>query len=519
MRKTQVLIVGAGPTGLMMACQLTLLDIPFRIIEKNSGPTTQSRALGVQARTLETYEQLGIADTAVKQGLRVTGVNYIAGKIRRHIPIANMGEGLSAFPYLLILEQSKNEELLLDFLERHNKKVEWETTLLSLSQTKDSVSTVIQKGEHKETLTIDYLADCEGARSVVRHALSIPLKGATYKQLLYVLDCKVEAPFKDDEVYLSFEHETFVAFFPLGHGKWRVIGVLPSYITDKSEATFEDIKNHFKENTDIKAALSEPNWLSAYHSHHRCVENFRAGRCFLVGDAAHIHSPVGAQGMNTGLEDASNLAWKLAFVLQNKAKEGILDSYNEERLPFAKRLVTTTDRIFSLVVGKNIFEVVFTRIIAPTVIQNALKHTFSRSLMFKTISQTGVNYPHSQLSTDATNGAFSKNTPKPGDRLPYALIDLGKKDNIQDMVTPVKFHLFVFSGKNTIPQDIYEAIQPYAESIDVTTIAYDRNSTLYKKFGIKTSGYYLVRPDMYIAYKSANMDTSHFAKYLSRFLV
>jgi len=508
----QVLIVGAGPTGLMMACQLAIQNIPFRIVEKNAGITTQTRAIGVQARSLEIFRQMGFADKAVEEGQPTKAVNYLNKNTHLRIPIGEIGKGLSEFPYLLMLEQSKTEKFLLDFLHSYKVDVEWDTELISFSQNEDGVrSTVKTKNNKEETLITDYIVGADGAHSAVRHQLSIPLAGATYKQSLYVLDCQVDGPFKDDEVYLSFGHETFVAFFPMKHNLWRIVSALPPEVTNDKEVTFEDIHKHFSETTDVKVTLSHPKWLSAYHSHHRCVSHFREGRAFLAGDSAHIHSPVGAQGMNTGLQDAYNLGWKLALVLQKKAKPVLLDTYNVERLPNAKRLVETTDRVFSMVVAKNIFEIIFTRYIIPMFVTIGTHFSGTRKLLFQTVSQIGIHYPDSLLATNAAYGSFNDSAAKPGDRLPYV-------GDIQNLIDGKQFVVLLFTDKNnTLQADLEAFVKEYKELMKITVVNPSEN--IASAFDMQDGGFYLVRPDMYIAYRSKGFDKKHLGKYLEQFLI
>jgi 2-polyprenyl-6-methoxyphenol hydroxylase-like FAD-dependent oxidoreductase len=521
MQKPEVLIIGAGPTGLMMACQLALFGVPFRIIEKNAHPVKESRALGIQARTLEIFRQMGIVDRFLQQGQITKGLTYIAGNIQRHIPLSELGKGLSEFPFLLMHEQSKTEKVFNDFLQKYNTYVEWSTELVSFTQDDSGVTAVIKHDGKEETVVVDYLFGADGARSVVRHDLGIELAGATYHQLLYVLDCDVSSPlFKDKEVYLTFSPKAFTAFFPLAHNVWRIIGVVPEEVAHKEQITFEDIKKHFSENISFPVTITHPNWLSIYHSHHRCVKKFRVGRCFLGGDAAHVHSPVGAQGMNTGLQDAYNLAWKLAFVLKIKADSSLLDTYNEERLPFAKRLVETTDRVFSLVVSKNIFKTLFTKHIAPLIMQNAIKYNFSREFMFLTISQTGISYPHSALSQNASVGDFSKSAPLPGDRLPYYMFsDTNDKTiNIQEYITSTMMELLIFEGVTSSSDSLISFCEKYKDSIHTTVIKKNQNTKeLFRRFGIIENGYFLVRPDIYIAYRNQGMDIEQLQVYLERF--
>jgi 2-polyprenyl-6-methoxyphenol hydroxylase-like FAD-dependent oxidoreductase len=528
---TGVLIAGAGPTGLMMACQLARFGIPFRIIEKNSGPTTQSRALAIQARSLELFAQMGIADKAVQQGKIARGVNYVVnGQITQRISLEGHGRALTAFPYLLILDQSRTEQLLIDYLERHGHSVEWQTELVSFAQDQNGVSATLKRTEGEdgsrsvqEEVHAGWLAGADGAKSVVRHTLGIPFGGRTYRYSLYVLDCKVDFPFKDDEGYIAFSDTSFAAFFPMTEGRCRIISILPEGLSDKAEVTFDDVARDFASRMQMNVMLSDPKWISVYHSHHRYVATFRKGRCFLAGDAAHIHSPVGAQGMNTGLQDAHNLAWKLALVISGEADERLLDTYNEERLPLAKSLVRTTDRLFSIVLNKSRLALFWITRVAPKALGLALTEKHLARFAFTMVSQIGIRYRNSRLSEDASFGDFPGRAPKPGDRLPYVRFGDGPaRENIQDRIQGPAFHMFVFPGPayRTETEPLIAVAGAFGDAVVVDTIPLAAGTEgLYKAFGVPKGGCYLVRPDMYVAYRSAGFEPRHLEQYLDRFLV
>jgi 2-polyprenyl-6-methoxyphenol hydroxylase-like FAD-dependent oxidoreductase len=520
-----VLIVGAGPTGLMLACQFERFGIPYRIIEKNSAPTTQSRALAIQARSLELFAQMGIAQKAVEQGKRAKAVNYVArGKLAQRISLEGHGEALTAFPYLLILDQSRTERLLIDFLDQHDHAVEWQTELVAFTERSDGVVATLKRadGTH-ERVQAAWLVGADGAKSVVRQLLAIPFGGKTYKYSLFVLDCVVDLPFKDDEGYIAFSDTSFAAFFPMTEGRCRVISMLPEELSDKEQITFADVAHDFAARMQMDVKLSDPKWLSVYHSHHRYVATFHHGRCFLAGDAAHIHSPVGAQGMNTGLQDAHNLAWKLAMVISGQAGRNALETYNEERLPIAKRLVRTTDRVFSLTLNTNPLARFWIMYVAPKALALVLNEKHLARFAFTTISQIGIRYRTSSLSRDASIGAFPRHAPQPGDRLPYVLFhEQEKKVNIQDKLKEPAFHLFVFPGTQTETeaQALQDAADRFDRAIVVETILLTgATKPLYETLGVQHGGCYLVRPDMYIAYRSAALNAEHFEHYLERFLI
>ena len=431
-----------------MACQLARFEIPFRIIDKNEGPTTQSRALVIQPRSLEIFEQMGIAERAVKQGRTFQTINYVVnGKLAQRVPLGNFGKGLTQFPFLLILEQSKTEPLLIDFLRQQGHDVEWRTDLASFSQSNSGVSATLKHLDKDETIETDWLIGADGASSPVRKSLDIPFGGETYKESLFVLDCKINWPFKDDEAAIALSKDAFGLFFPMTDGRCRVSGIVSEEYAEKDAISFDEVNRQFAKNLKMDVTLSDPQWISLYHAHHRYVSQFRKSRCFLAGDAAHVHSPAGAQGMNTGLQDAYNLAWKLALVLRGQAEETILDTYQEERLPIARKLVQTTDRVFGITVSQNPF-VIFWRVhVMPRLVALIPKEKHLFRFAFRLISQIGIHYRNSSLSRNASLGSFPRKAPRPGDRLPFVRFqEENKQVNIQDKVKGPAFHLFLFPG-------------------------------------------------------------------------
>ncbi len=535
MIKTTVLIIGAGPTGLMMACQLTILGIDFIIVEKDPSTTFESRAIGIQARTLEIFSQMGIADTFVKEGNSATIIDFVTnGKVREHIPLSGLGTGLTQFPFLLFLEQSRTEAILVDFLKRHKKTVLWDTTVESLTQDADKTTSVIKYKDGKErkdsqenprsveTIEADWVVGADGAHSIVRHTLGIELAGKTYKQSLFVLDCNISSPILSS-THLStvFSSTTFAALFPMPNNHWRIVGEIPPRLYGRDTITFDDIAQDFAQRTHVEITLSNPYWISLYRAHHRCVNTFKKGRCFLVGDAGHIHSPVGAQGMNTGFQDAYNLAWKLAFVHKKLAKEELLDTFNEDRMPFAKKLVETTDRAFSVIVAGGKIGAFFRTRMAPKVIKFVLSYKLSRQFAFRTVSQIGISYHSSSLSQHASFGKFPRSAPLPGDRLPYILYKDGDKEiNIQDNIKISHMQLLLFTGNDQDLPSIENIAKKYDKAIALTKIPLTNSTkSLYEKFGIQKNGYYLVRPDMYVAYRSSGEIPLDFETYLSKFFL
>lgn len=518
--KPPVLIVGAGPTGLMMASQLARFGIPFRIIEKNEGPTTQSRALVIQPRSLEIFGQMDIAQRAVKQGRTFQTINYVVnGKLAQRVPLGDFGKGLTEFPYLLILEQSKTEPLLIDFLRHQDHDVEWRTELSSFSQSDSGVSATLKHLDKEETIETDWLIGADGAKSIVRKILDIPFGGETYKESLFVLDCKINWPFRDDEAAIGLSKDAFGLFFPMTNGRCRVSGIVSEEYADKDTISFDEVNRDFAKNLKMDVTLSDPQWISLYHAHHRYVAQFRKGRCFLAGDAAHVHSPAGAQGMNTGLQDAYNLAWKLALVIRGQAQQTILDTYQEERLPIARKLVQTTDRLFGITVSQNPL-VVFWRVhVMPHLVALIPKEQHLLKFAFRLISQIGIDFRDSSLSRNASFGSFPRKAPRPGDRLPFVTFQDGNKlVNIQAEVKAPAFHLLVFPGNQSEEKTkhIRQVVDAQSGMIEVQTIPLTSGTkALYEFLGVQDGGYYLVRPDMYIASRSNRLSEQHLKMFLT----
>jgi len=340
---------------------------------------------------------------------------------------------------------------------------------------------------------------------------------------LFVLDCKIDWAFKDDEAAIPLSKNAFGLFFPMTNGRCRVSGIVSEEYADKDTISFDEVNPDFAKDLKMDITLSDPEWISLYHAHHRYVAHFRKGRCFLAGDAAHVHSPAGAQGMNTGLQDAYNLAWKLTTVIRGNAEEKLLDTYHEERLPIARKLVHTTDRVFGITVSQNPF-VAFWRVhVIPRLVALIPKEKHLRRFAFRLISQIGIHYRNSSLSRDGSRGSFPRKAPRPGDRLPFTTFhENNELINIQDKVKAPAFHLLLFS-KN-ISEEKIKAIRAlvdqYSNVIRMEVISFSRSTTdLYEAFGVQNGGYYLVRPDLYIVHRSAKFNVEHLKAFLKRIAI
>lgn len=326
MKQSDVLIIGAGPTGLVLALWLTRLGVKVRIVDKMPKPGTTSRALAVQARTLELYRQLDLTDAVLKLGHKVPAVNlWVKGKPAARLPFERIGSDLTPYSFLHIFPQDQHERLLIDRLEALGVPVERQTELVSFSDESARVIARLSGPEgRQETCEASYIAGCDGAHSTVRETIGTGFPGGTYRQVFYVADVEAAGPPVDGELHVDLDEADFLAVFPLaGQGRARLIGTVRDERADRIETLkFEDVSD--RAIAHLKVDVRKVNWFSTYHVHHRVAEHFRKGRAFLVGDAAHIHSPAGGQGMNTGIGDSINLAWKLAAVLYLDATQVVL---------------------------------------------------------------------------------------------------------------------------------------------------------------------------------------------------
>lgn len=510
--KTDVLVVGAGPTGLNLACQLTRHGVDFAVVEKNEGVTPYSKAIGVHARTLEIYEQLGLAREAVERGTIAGKVRLLSGgELRGEFDLSDVGEGLSPYPFVLMLEQSKNERLLYDYLKSRGKDVLWNTELESFSQTEAGVTARVKTaGGGTRSIEAKYLVGCDGAKSPVRHALGLAFEGSTFERTFYVADAQVDWQFGHDALTVSLSKETFVVFFPLkGEKRYRIVGVFPDeFAKDEGDVLYEEIEARIKQEAELELDIHDVEWFSTYKVHTRHVSSFDAGRCFLAGDAAHIHSPAGAQGMNTGIQDGYNLAWKMALVLKGWAGERLLDTYNEERLENAKNLLRTTDRMFQLAAGPEWFLSFLRTNVFPAVAGYLFSYDAVKRFVFPLVSQIGINYRHSTLSRHAGDEDFKV---KAGDRMPYFLVD---GESVYDRLRRPKFHLLAFGGETGSPQSS-EAAGADADLVDFEAIRL--GPQVEEVFGTDRPFTVLLRPDNYIGYISAGPPSGELRAYLKDF--
>lgn len=487
--KTQVAIIGAGPTGLSMAVQLLRYNIEFIILEKNEYTTPLSKAVVVQARTLEILQEIGLAETALKRGRLTTALNmFNKGKKRAHLDVAGLGDGKSAFPLVLSLEQSKTEKLLAEYLIENGKTIHWNSEFLKYEQNNDGVTVHYKNADgQQKKIQAEYIVGCDGSGSLIRRQSGMSFEGDTIPKIFYVADVSLRSPvINKDELFIFLIPKGFILFFPMeGTGHYRVIGILPEMREEEAEHfTFDDIRDSVKKQMAVPIEFIETNWFSHYKVHSRKANSFRNGRCFIAGDAAHIHTPAGGQGMNTGIQDAYNLAWKMAMVIEGKLDNSVLETYNTERMENATHLLHTTDRMFDFISGTGWFTNFVRLHIFPLFASYATRNPGINKRFFPLVSQTGIAYPNSALTIESKIGKV-----KAGDRMHYFVFSTGR--NIFDYLAEPAFKIIYFGNHNAD----FGSLNRFRFVVMLSF-----NEIPADIFGDSSDFYILVRPDNHISY-------------------
>ncbi|QHS54467.1 FAD-dependent oxidoreductase [Mucilaginibacter sp. 14171R-50] len=517
---TSVLIVGAGPSGLMMAAQLLRNGVQPVIIDIKQGPTNQSKALAVQARSLEIYRQLGIVDKIISEGKQAGGLAFnMGGEQLVSISLKDMGEPQTLFPFIHLYPQSKNERALLEYLTTACCPVYWETTLISLTRNNNTLQVSMQNGNTTFKLSCDYIIGADGAHSVVRKQLGIPFTGDTYQHKFYLADIELASAMDGRQVNLFVGKSGFAGFFPMPQeGSFRVVASLPDGLEDREYLQLSDVLPELENITRAKIEVDHINWFTTYKLHHRMAEKFSDGRCFLIGDAAHIHSPVGGQGMNTGLQDAYNLGWKLAAVVNGQIKEDILGSYAAERVPVAKDLLNTTDHMFNVITSRSWFSGLLKRYVIPNALKLVWKNESMRGYFFKQVSQTGISYRDSKINLQLGHSGKIK----AGDRLPYLEIYDEKKKAKTDIHAWCNKPGFTLITLGEIKESFLFTLakwitQDYNGNINFFHLPpSENNQHIFDVFEVKTGARkaLIIRPDMHIGYINDAVDIEMMNNYL-----
>lgn len=558
--KPDVLVVGAGPVGLALACELSRHGLVCRIVDQNEGPSIWSKAAAVNPRTLEAFDLMGVIDDALAKGRPMHGFNFYSGEKRLgHIQFGGIE---SPYEYLLGLSQRDTELLLAKRLEGYGVRIERLVKLTHFAQTSPerasgSVSaTLLHSDGHEETLEVPWMVACDGARSTVRKGLELPFEGSTFEQSLSQADVRIHWPFPvaDNEAHAFVSPHGAIGALPLlSEGRYRLL-VLPG---EQMEPSLE----YFQQQMDLRgppgAVVSDPAWMIGFRFHSRIVERYRVGRIFLAGDAAHIHSPAGAQGMNMGIQDAFNLAWKLALVVRGAARESILDSYEAERRPIGESVVSGTD-----VATRNGLKMMQLQNPLAQSVRNHLVSFLTslpvfQELVTNTVGGSGVQYADSPIVGQHQVSIWSAHVmttrksehpafrdwldfgkgPGPGERAPDVVINSEPGGRLFDLMRTTAHTLLLFDGAaetehgyqrlmdlsirmestygtRIVPHLVVPAAVRPAALEGYGRVILDAESALHRRYGARSECLYLIRPDGYIAFRSQPADIDKLLEYL-----
>ena len=406
---SSVIVVGAGPTGLTLAIDLLGAGVAVRLLDGAAGPATTSRALGLQPRGLEVLERAGALGELAGRSNPIGQVQVDLGSGRpARLRLGQVTE-LVTRPGLLV-SQAEVEATLRRRLAELGGAVEWQARVRSVRQDCDGVDVEDGAGT---VLRADWLVGCDGAHSTVRTAAGLAFPGVPVIERFTLADVHADLPLARDTVAVWLRGEHMLAAFPLpGPDLWRLMAPAPDDCDLDGPAVLELLRSQLAERTGLPASVVRgAEWTSTFRIHRRLVERYRQGRILLAGDAAHIHSPVGGQGMNTGIGDAENLAWKLALVAAGRAGPRLLDSYQAERRPVAEEVLDSTTGLTRVVLGRNRTA----RLLRDRVLVPALNRPRVQRLIWERASQLTLSYAGGPLGTAAARLA---RRPRPGDRIP-----------------------------------------------------------------------------------------------------
>jgi 2-polyprenyl-6-methoxyphenol hydroxylase-like FAD-dependent oxidoreductase len=470
---TSVLVVGAGPVGLTMASELARYGVPVRIVDKAPERTDKSKAIVLWSRSLEMLDRGGGAAPFIDAGFKMTHVNFIA-RDDKIVGRVGMDGVQSPHAYALMLPQSETERLLEERLADLGIKVERRTDLMSFTRHEHGVEARLRRADgSEEKLSAAWLIGCDGAHSTVRHAMGATFAGETVDSDWMLADVHLRGyPYPDEEAAIFWRREGVFVIFPIKPGRYRLLADLPESSKEHPPApTLERIQAVIDERGLKGLVAFDPIWLAAFKINGRKVESYRAGRVFLCGDAAHVHSPAGGQGMNTGMQDAFNLAWKLASVINGSCGEKLLDSYSPERSKIGDEVLKTAGRLTAVATLKN-----------PVVhrVRNLAGHVLLglspvRHALADKMTEVAIGYPGSPL-----NGpALSKGeVPKPGER-----------------VAPI-------AGRTPVGAGGKPLFALFADRTDAIANLLERHAGLVDpeiRPAFRKGGIWLVRPDGYLA--------------------
>jgi len=526
--RLDVLIVGAGPTGLTLAGELQALGVSFRIVDRQPDRAHESRALVVQPRTLEVLRGLEVTPELLRRGNDAVWLRLYAGGRSVRVRLFGLGMADTAFPSLLFISQAETEAVLGDRLAAGGAQVERNLELTGFSAGGGGVvCTLRHRDGRTEQVAARYLAGCDGAASSVRRGAGIPFRGGAYPQTFALADLEIDGDLDTGSVHSFLGPDSVLFCFPLGRpASWRVLVLHPSLQGrgEAAEPSLEELQALAASLTGGRLRLRDPVWLSYFRLQHRHAARYRAGPAFLAGDAAHVHSPAGGQGMNTGIQDAWNLGWKLALVARGLATEELLDSYDAERRPVGRFVVRFTDLAYSAATSANpLVRTVRTRLL-PRLAPLALRVNRPAGYGFRIISQLGIGYRRSPAVREGRPRL--RRGPRAGDRLPDARVTRdGQACWLGEALAAPGFHLLLCGPAGGWDAGQVAALVEGGRGLlavhHLTREAgpgalHDPDGVALARLGVGRTAHYLVRPDGHVGYRAAGTDLRGLRRWLQQ---
>lgn len=516
MASVPILIIGAGPTGLNLANLLTQYQIPFRLIEQKTAPIQTSNALAVQSRSLEMWDKMGIADHFIQAGRKIAGLTLSSGTKKVFtIDFANISS-LTKFSFALGLPQAETERLLAENLTRQGGTVERGVTLLDFSQTDQAVTANVQHADgRQEEITCDWLIATDGCHSAVRKKLNLNFAGAEIQEKFIMADVVLETDLNPNYFHTYSSPDGPFVFAPMPKSTRLICSVTrDSGIKDFAHPTLSDFEYIMAKRTPHVATIKSTVWISHFVAHHRMIENYCHGRIIFAGDSAHIHSPVGGQGMNTGMQDTFNLAWKLALIVKGKCQSGLLKTYNHERHPVAKKVLSGTTKMTHVVtLGNPLLIALRNRLMGFLF---AIKRVQQKVLLG--VSELNVAYKPSNIIFDLDSQGKKL---RAGQRAPFPEICRG-----------IKHTLLLFSGINSsemhadeIKKLAAEVSKSLADFFDIVIVSdskkyfaevdivVDSDLKIHNSYDALEGAVFIVRPDLYVGMRSEELLYANIQRY------